>query len=263
MSELLKVSDLSVRLKHSSRAIVQPISFALRTGRVLAIVGESGSGKTLTCKALMQLLDTKKFVLSGSIQFKGKELLSMAEKDIHIWRGKKIAMVVQNPMTAFNPTIRIGSQIVETIRAHQKLGKKEAYAAGIRALERMNLPRCEQLMNSYPDSLSGGMLQRIIIALSLIHDPDILIADEATTALDVKNQNLVLEEFEKIKSSGIGILLVTHDFGVVAKLADDMIVMRQGEIIERGTVFDIFSSPKEKYTKKLLEASNLTRGEAK
>nr|WP_275583057.1 ABC transporter ATP-binding protein [Gracilibacillus alcaliphilus] len=256
----MKVSHLYIRLK---RALDQPIvnnaSFSLQKGSALAIVGESGSGKTLTCKAVMRLLNARQFNISGSIRYNGMDLLEMSEKKIRALCGSKIAMVVQNPMTAFNPTVKIGAQMAETLRVHQKLRKKAAYELGIHALERMNLPRCEQLMNSYPYVLSGGMLQRITIALALIHEPDFIIADEATTALDVKNQQMVLEEFEKMKRRGIGLLLVTHDFGVAAKLADDMLVMRRGKIIERGTVYDLFSAPQQTYTKELLDASMLRK----
>jgi len=258
MTELLKVSSLCVGLKNFP--IVKNVSFAMRAGTALAVVGESGSGKTMICKSIMRLLNPQTFEVSGSIRYKGTELQSMDEKGIRALCGSKMAMIVQNPMTAFDPVFKIGAQVVETIMAHQRISKRDAYALGILALEKMNLPRCEQLMNSYPYTLSGGMLQRIIIALALIHGPEMIVADEATTALDVKNQGLVLEELEKMKQSGIGLLLVTHDFGVAAKLADDVIVMREGEIIERGSVHDLFASPKEAYTKELLKASNLTRG---
>ncbi len=260
MTELLKVSKLCIGLKPQTFPIVKNVSFALREGTSLAVVGESGSGKTITCKSIMQLLNPKTFQVSGSIRYRKTELLTMDEKGIRALCGSKIAMIVQNPMTAFDPTVKIGAQIVETLMAHQRISKRDAYASGILALQKMNLPRCEQLMDSYPYTLSGGMLQRIIIALSLIHEPDIIIADEATTSLDVKNQNMVLDELEKMKRNGIALLLVTHDFGVAAKLADNVIVMREGKIIERGTVYDIFESPREAYTKELLKASILKRG---
>ncbi len=260
MTELLKVSSLCVGLKQTADPIVRKVSFALRAGRALAVVGESGSGKTMTCKSVMGLLNPQIFRVSGSIRYRETELLALEEKAMRALCGSKIAMIVQNPMTAFDPTAKIGAQVVETLRAHQRISKKDAYALGILALEKMNLPRCRQLMNSYPHTLSGGMLQRIIIALALIHEPEVIIADEATTALDVKNQNMVLEELAKMKGRGIGLLLVTHDFGVAAKLADEVIVMREGEIVERGTIYDIFEAPQETYTRELLKASILTRG---
>lgn len=211
--ELLNVTDLHIGLYQAASAIVKGVNFTLKKSSSLVIVGESGSGKTITCKSIMRLLNPKMFTISGSIRYKGTELLSMDEKTIRKLRGNKIAMILQNPMTAFDPAIKIGSQIIETIRVHQNINRYDAYAAGIRALEKMNLPRCEQLMNSYPHTLSGGMLQRIMIALSLLHEPDIIIADEATTALDVVNQNMILDELIKLKETGIGLLIVTHDFG--------------------------------------------------
>lgn len=255
MNGLLEVKNLCVGLKEQpSRLIVKHVDFTLRQGKALALVGESGSGKTMTCRALMRLLNMNKFEVSGSIRYRGMELLTLGEKEMRALCGSKMAMIVQHPMTAFNPTIKIGVQIIESIRAHRKIGKKEAYEIGIQGLEQMHLPRCEQLMNSYSYTLSGGMLQRIMIAVALIHKPEILIADEATTALDVKNQSIVLEELDQLKKKGIALLLVTHDLGVAAKLADDMVVMKSGEIIERGAVFKLFASPREAYTKELLGA---------
>lgn len=259
MSELLKVSGLCIGLRDAKHPIVADVGFTLREGAALALVGESGSGKTLTCKAILQLLNTKTFHISGSVLYRGAELFSMKEQEIRALCGYRISMIVQNPMSAFDPTVKIGAQIVETIRAHKQMTKKDAYTAGCAALEKMNLPRCSQLMNSYPHTLSGGMLQRIVIALALILEPEIIIADEATTALDVKNQKDVLDEIEKMKKSGIGVLLVTHDFSVAAKLADDVIVIKDGKIVERGTVRQIFASPKEPYTKALLRASLLAK----
>lgn len=260
MSELLQVSGLCIGLRGAKEPIVSDVGFTLRKGAALALVGESGSGKTLTCKSILRLLGAGTFQISGSILYRGAELLSMREKEIRALCGHRISMIVQNPMSAFDPAAKIGAQIVETIRAHDKsITKKDAYAAGCAALEKMNLPRCSQLMNSYPHTLSGGMLQRIVIALALILEPEIIIADEATTALDVKNQKDVLDEIEKMKKSGIGVLLVTHDFGVASRLADEVVVMKDGRIIERGTVHEIFTSPKEPYTKALLKASLLEK----
>jgi nickel transport system ATP-binding protein len=261
MSELLQVESLCIGLKQTGKPIVKQVSFALRKGAALAVVGESGSGKTLTCKAIMRLLHDRTFTVSGSIRYRGQELLAASERDMRALRGNRIAMIVQHPMMAFDPTATIGTQITETIMARRRISKRDAYSSGVRALERMNLPRCEQLMNSYPSELSGGMLQRIVIALAIIHEPDVIIADEPTTALDVRNQSMVLQELKQLKQSGIGLLLVTHDFGVAAGLADEMLVMREGEVIERGTVHDVFAAPREAYTKELLEARILMRKE--
>jgi ABC-type dipeptide/oligopeptide/nickel transport system ATPase component len=261
MKELLRVKGLRVNLLQNARPIVKGMDFTLRESSALAIVGESGSGKTMTCKSVMRLLNPKIFTLSGSVRYRETELLALEEKAIRKLRGSEIAMIMQNPMSAFDPTCKIGAQIAETIRTRQKVNKRTAYAAGIRALENMNLPRCEHLMNSYPHALSGGMLQRIMIAITLLHEPDIIIADEATTALDVINQNVILDELAKMKERGIGLLIVTHDFGVAAKLADEVIVMRDGKIVEQGAADEVFANPKEYYTKELLEAGNLIREE--
>ncbi len=259
MSVLLEANGLSIKLKRDGRTLLQPADFILQPGEALAIIGESGSGKTITCKAIMRLLDRKVFEISGSIRFRGEELLAMHDKSMRRLCGSKLAMIVQNPMSAFNPTVKIGEHIVETVRAHKDIRRKDAYAMGIAALEGMNLPRAGQLMNSYPYTLSGGMLQRVVIALSLMLEPELIIADEPTTALDVQNQKLVLDELERIKGRGIGILLVTHDIGVAARIADRVLVMKDGEAVESGNAFDILHSPREAYTKELLKASRLDR----
>jgi ABC-type dipeptide/oligopeptide/nickel transport system ATPase component len=260
MSGLLWVDNLSVNLRQPDQPIVKKVGFRLEKSSALAIVGESGSGKTMVCKAIMGLLNPALFQVSGSIRFQGRDILAAGEKEMRGLRGARIALIVQNPMTAFNPAAKIGAQVVETIRAHQKISGREAYAAGLRVLEKMNLPRIGQLMNSYPHTLSGGILQRIVIALALLHKPDLIIADEATTALDVVNQNTILDELGAMKKRGIGLLLVTHDFGVAAKLADQIIIMREGSIVEWGRGYDIFTSPRENYTRELFNAAILTRG---
>lgn len=257
MKKLLEVENLSIRLARQKQHLVRNTSFTLYEGTALAIIGESGSGKTLTCKAIMQLLNKKLFEIAGSIRYRSTELMTMDDKKIRSLCGSKLSLIVQNPMAAFNQTVKIGDQIIETIRAHRAVSKKEAHAIGIAGLQKMNLPRCEQLMNSYPFMLSGGMLQRIVIALSLILEPALIIADEPTTALDVHNQKVVLDELANIKKRGISLLLVTHDFGVAARLADYVIVMKEGRIVEFGTIHEIYSSPKDPYTRELLEASIL------
>ncbi|MFD2413602.1 ABC transporter ATP-binding protein [Paenibacillus rhizoplanae] len=259
MTTLLEVRDLAIELRGTQQPIVKHSSFSLKQGSTLAIVGESGSGKSMTCKAIMGLLNHKMFNISGSIRYLGTELIGLEERLLRSLCGSKMAMIVQNPMTAFDPASKIGAQIIETLQVHRKMTKAEAYALGLAALEKLNLSRCEQLMNSYPHTLSGGMLQRIIIALSLILEPEIIIADEATTALDVRNQGIVLDELDSIKQSGIGLILVTHDFGVAARLADEVIVMKEGLIIETGTIHEVFTSPRDTYTQELLQASLLKR----
>ena len=254
MENILEIRDLSISLLRNKNPIVKDVSFELGKGKVLGVIGESGCGKTLTCKAVMKLLNEKVFAVSGGVKLRGADILGMSEKQSRAVIGKDISMIMQNPMTAFDPMMKIGTHLVETIRAHRPMSKKEAYAMGSRALGKMNLQRVAEIMNSYPHTLSGGMLQRVMIAIALMLEPSVIIADEATTALDVNNQAIILDEFKKMRDSGISLLVVTHDFGVIAKVADDVVVMKAGEIIESGTVYQIFYSPKTEYTKELLKA---------
>lgn len=256
--KILEVENLRINVLDGT-PLVKGVSFKVCKGRVLGIIGESGSGKTMTCKAIMQLLSKKIFDISGKIEFKNRNMLDMKEKEINKIIGKDISMIMQNPMTAFNPMFKIGNQIIETLMTHSNITKKDAYDIGVKQLEKMNLDRAHEIMNSYPYSLSGGMLQRIMIAISLMLTPSVIIADEATTALDVKTQSLILSEFERIRDNDIGLIVVSHDFGVIARIADDVIVMKDGEIIENGTVYDIFDNTKDDYTKELLSARLLRK----
>ncbi|RAV05567.1 ABC transporter ATP-binding protein [Paenibacillus sp. YN15] len=261
MSDLLEVNRLDIRLRQEGKLLVSQAGFKVREGRALAVVGESGSGKTLICKAVMQLLSRRSFAVSGSIRYRGRELLDMDDKAVRSLCGSKLAMIVQNPMTALDPSAKIGNQMAETLRAHLKIPRREALEAAAAALEKTNLPRPRQLMNSYPHALSGGMLQRIIVAMALMQKPDLIIADEATTALDVRNQGIILDELAQLKSTGIGLILITHDFAVAARLADDVIVMKEGRAVEAGPLQQVFASPQEAYTRELLAASILVREE--
>ncbi len=255
---LLCVRNLSVRQK-GGPILVHDSSFDVEKDQCVGIIGESGSGKSMTCKAIMGLLPVKAFELSGSIRYRTAELLNSGESAFNEIRGKKIALIMQNPMTAFNPVFKIGNQMIETLRTHLTISKREAYALAVSHLQKMNLPRTEELMNSYPYTLSGGMLQRVMIAVALMMSPDLIIADEATTALDINTQALVLNEFRKIRATGISMLVVSHDFGVVARLADKIIVMKAGEIIEHGTTRNILINPKQAYTKELINAGILKK----
>lgn len=246
-------------LKKGQKNIVKGVDLSLQRGHVLALVGESGSGKTMTCKSVLGLCDKTRFEVGGTIWYKDKNLAAMPEKQLRNVRGNHISMIVQNPMTAFDPTWKIGAQMVETVRAHQKIKKSKAREMALQGLLQLNMERPEQILNSYPHTLSGGMLQRVAIALSMILKPDIILSDESTTALDVYNQNLVLEHLRAMKLQGAGILLVTHDFGITLKLADEVCVMKQGEIVERGSVFSVISAPVHPYTKELVAASLLTK----
>mgnify|MGYP002550997114 CR=1 FL=1 len=256
--EILQVQKLSIR--HNKGALlVKDSSFELESRQCLGLIGESGSGKSMTCKAILGLLSPKTFDVSGQILFHGDNLLERPQAELNRIRGRRITMVMQNPMTAFNPAFKVGNQVVETLCTHLSIRKREAYQMAVEQLQEMNLPRAETLMNSYPHTLSGGMLQRVMIALALIVKPELIIADEATTALDVSTQAIILDEFKQIKATGISLLLVTHDFGVVAELADKVLVMKAGTIIERGETQSLLLNPQEKYTKELIEASFLRR----
>lgn len=259
MEPLLTVNHLSVRLKKSGTLLVNDVSFQAKSGQILGIIGESGSGKSMTCRALMGLLDNTRFLTSGEALFKGQDLFKLSSKKLRQLRGNHIAMIMQNPMTAFDPITRIGSQMAETLRVHQQVSKEQAAAAITRELTNLDLDGIPRILNSYPHELSGGMLQRIMIALALLLSPELIIADEATTALDVHTQAIILEEFTAIRNAGISMIVVTHNFGVLAKLADDVVVLHDGSVVEHGSVYQIFDKPAQPYTRELLKASNLKR----
>ncbi|SHI14852.1 nickel transport system ATP-binding protein [Sporobacter termitidis DSM 10068] len=258
MSEkLLEVRNLNVRLKKSGETLVKDISFSMEKGQTLGIIGESGSGKTMTGKALLRLLNPRVFETGGEALFCGRNLLALHEDEFRSLRGKALSMIMQNPMTAFAPMTRIGKQLTVTLSAHLAIGKKEAYERALRALRDVNLHQAEKIMRSYPHELSGGMLQRAMIALALMLRPKLIIADEATSSVDAISEEMILEEFMKIRAQGISLLIVTHDFGVAAALADHILVMKDGCIMEQGTARSIFHAPRHEYTKELMDASVL------
>ncbi|MDZ5610446.1 ABC transporter ATP-binding protein [Bacillus pseudomycoides] len=254
---VLAVSDLCVKVKTSTETIplIQGIHFELKPGRVLGLVGESGSGKTVASLSLLQLLDYKTMSIEGSIQLHGRELNGLSASEMRRIRGKEIALIMQNPMNAFTPVYTIGNQFIETIRTHTALTKKEAFELAANSLHDVNLPNPLDVMHRYPFQLSGGMLQRVMIAISLCLRPSVIIADEPTTALDVTNQLQVLQQLDFIRSEyGTSILLISHDLGVISELADDVIVMQRGRIVEKADVYQLFDHPQHEYTKKLLHA---------
>lgn len=254
---VLEVSGLHVKAKTSTGILplVQDIDFELQPGHVLGLVGESGSGKTITSLSLLQLLDCKTTSIEGSIQLHGRELNGLSAKEMRRIRGKEIAFIMQNPMNAFTPVYTIGNQFIETIRTHTNFTKKEAFELAVTSLHNVNLPNPSDIMRKYPFQLSGGMLQRVMIAISLSLRPSVIIADEPTTALDVTNQLQVLRQLDWIRSEyGTSILLISHDLGVISELADDVIVMQNGRIVEKSDVYQLFDHPQHEYTKKLLHA---------
>lgn len=252
---LLRIHDLCVRLRQNeqNRALIQHVNFDLERGQVLGLVGESGSGKTMTSTAILQLHNPNAIQVSGSIKLKGRELNGLGNKEMRRIRGRDIAFIMQNPMNAFTPVFTIGHQLVETIRSHTTLSKKEAKKRAVEALEQVNLPNPDQLLKQYPFQLSGGMLQRVMIAFAACLRPSVIIADEPTTALDLHNQFAVLQHLNDIREKyGTAILLISHDLGVIAEMADHVAVMQNGTIVEEAGVFDLFDRPEHPYTQKLL-----------
>ncbi|MEK3900035.1 MULTISPECIES: ABC transporter ATP-binding protein [unclassified Paenibacillus] len=257
---VLQVKNLKVSVETASGVLplIEDVNLELKPGRVLGLVGGSGSGKTVTSLALLQMLDRQTSVIEGSIRLHTRELNGLPEKDMRRLRGSSLALIMQNPMTAFSPVYTIGAQFVESIRTHMKLGKKEAKACMIRSLADVNLPDPEALLGKYPYELSGGMLQRVMLALTLCLKPSVIIADEPTTALDVSNQLQVLRLLDRIRQEhGTAILLISHDLGVIAELADEVAVMQHGRIVETADVFELFDHPRHEYTRELLAARPL------
>lgn len=254
---LLEVRDLRVSFHTPAGEVraVNGISFDLDRGKVLGIVGESGSGKSVTSYAILQILEKTGAIRGGSIQFKGQELIGAGERVMKNIRGNKISIIFQDPMTSLNPTYTIGHQLMEAILLHTDRNRKQAYDRAVEMLQMVNVNEPEKRMKQYPHALSGGMRQRIMIAMALACEPDILIADEPTTALDVTIQAQILELMRSLqKQMGMSILMITHDLGVVAQMCDEVIVMYAGAICEQGTVEEIFDHPSHEYTKGLLRS---------
>ncbi|MBT2728457.1 nickel import ATP-binding protein NikD [Bacillus sp. ISL-75] len=259
-SNVLQVRDLHVQVKTKTGAttLVEDINFELKRGEVLGLVGESGCGKTVTSMSILQLLNRKTTTIEGSIVLKGRELNGLEEKEMRMIRGKDIAFIMQNPMNAFTPVFTIGHQLIETIRSHTHWNKKQATELAIEAMHHVNLPDPVKLLKYYPFQLSGGMLQRVMIAIAACLHPEVIIADEPTTALDVNNQKKVLYHLDKIRSEyGSAILLISHDLGVISEMADEVAVMQNGRIVEKAGVFQLFDEPEHEYTKKLLNARSI------
>lgn len=234
---------------------VNDVSFFLDRGKVLGIIGESGSGKSVTAYSIMQILAGTGKIIGGSIKFDGQELVGITEKEMKTVRGNKISIIFQDPMTSLNPTYTIGKQLMEPIILHTNRTKREAYERAIEMLKLVNINEPEKRMKQYPFELSGGMRQRVMIAMALACEPDILIADEPTTALDVTIQAQILELMKDLqKELGMAIILITHDLGVVAQMCDEVIVMYAGSICEQGTADEIFYNPRHEYTKGLMRS---------
>ncbi|MUT64578.1 ABC transporter ATP-binding protein [Paenibacillus sp. NEAU-GSW1] len=257
MEHVLAVSHLQTAFDTEQGKVVSvdDVSFNLKPGETLAIVGESGSGKSVTALSIMRLLGSKSRIESGSVKLEGVELTSLDEQDMQHIRGNRISMIFQEPMTSLNPVLTIGYQMTEAIRLHLKQGKREAHASAVDMLRKVGLPRPEQMMNEYPFALSGGMRQRVMIAMALSCKPKVLIADEPTTALDVTVQAQIMKLMKELcQEAGTAILLITHDLGVVAEMADRVLVMYAGQVVEETDVFTLFDDPHHPYTQGLLKS---------
>ena len=254
---LLEVTDLRTSFFTPAGEVraVNGISFNLERGKVLGIVGESGSGKSVTAYSIMQILANTGKIVGGSIKLDGQELVGAGEKVMKNVRGNKVSIIFQDPMTSLNPTYTIGKQLVEAITLHTSRNKKEARERAVEMLRLVNVNEPEKRMKQYPFEFSGGMRQRVMIAMALACEPDILIADEPTTALDVTIQAQILDLMKSLQEElGMAIIMITHDLGVVAQMCDEVIVMYAGSICEQGTADEIFYNPRHEYTRGLMRS---------
>ena len=252
---VLNVEDLRVSFATDEGVVqaVDGVSFELYDGEVLAIVGESGCGKSVTSQTIMGLTRSPNARFEGRIMYRGQDLVAASDEQLRRLRGGEIAMIFQDPMTSLNPVYKIGKQIAELVLAHEDVSKEEAMARAVEMMERVGIPRARDRADSYPHEFSGGMRQRVMIAMAMACDPKILIADEPTTALDVTIQAQIIERIKEIKEGGeAAVILVTHDLGVVADIADRVVVMYAGRVVEQGTLDEIFYDPQHPYTWGLL-----------
>ncbi len=254
---LLEVRDLHTSFFTDAGEVkaVNGVSFDLERGKVLGIVGESGSGKSVTAYSIMQILASTGKIVSGSIKLDGQELVDAGEKVMKTVRGNRVSIIFQDPMTSLNPTYTIGRQLMEAILLHTDRNKQQAWDRAVEMLRLVNVNEPEKRMKQYPFEFSGGMRQRVMIAMALACEPDILIADEPTTALDVTIQAQILELMKSLQEElGMAIIMITHDLGVVAQMCDEVVVMYAGSICEQGTADEIFYNPKHEYTKGLMRS---------
>ncbi|MDY5219249.1 MAG: ABC transporter ATP-binding protein [Eubacteriales bacterium] len=254
---LLEVNELRTSFFTDAGEVraVDGVSFQLERGKVLGIVGESGSGKSVTAYSIMQILAPTGKIIGGSVKLDGQELVNAGEKVLRTVRGNKISIIFQDPMTSLNPTYTVGHQLMEAILLHTKRNKQQARERALEMLRLVNINQPEKRMKQYPFELSGGMRQRVMIAMALACEPDILIADEPTTALDVTIQAQILDLMRDLqKQLGMAIIMITHDLGVVAQMCDEVVVMYAGSICEQGTADEIFYNPRHEYTKGLMRS---------
>ena len=255
MNKILEVKNLNVTLKNRQmqNKIVQEVSFSVHSGECLGILGESGSGKSMTAKAILGLLD-KQFTICGNAFFEGKDLIEQNKEQLRRLRGSEISMVLQNPMTCFDPLYRIGNQIAETFAAHTKWSAQEIYQQSLMLLKRMQIRDGEEVLQKYPHQLSGGMLQRIMISIAMALKPKLLIADEPTTAIDAITQFEILEEFRRIKQQHkTAMIFITHDLSAISRIADRILVMNGGKVVDKADFKHILYHAQDPYTRLLVE----------
>lgn len=252
--EILKIDHLDVTYKGKNKTthLIKDISFSVEEGQCLCILGESGSGKSLTMKAVMGLLN-KNFEIKGNAFFNNEDLLQKTSEDLRKLRGSQMTMILQNPMNCFDGLFRIEAQIKETLMAHTELNKDEIQQLSVKALEKMGIDYPLEVLKKYPHQLSGGMLQRIMIAIALMLEPKVLVADEPTTAIDAITQFEVMKEFQRLKENKTTMIFITHDLGVASMIADKVVVINKGKIVDTGTFAQILENPKDDYTKLLIE----------
>jgi peptide/nickel transport system ATP-binding protein len=252
---LLEVRDLRTHFRTDDGIVkaVDGVSFAVEKGKTLGIVGESGSGKSVTCLTIMGLNNKKNTMTTGEALFNGEDLITMPSKRLRDIRGNDIAMIFQDPMTSLNPVHSVGKQLVEAVQLHRDISKRKAKARALELLKAVGIPRADRRIDDYPHQFSGGMRQRVMIAMALVNDPDLLIADEPTTALDVTTQAQILELMNRLQTEyGSAIIMITHDLGVIAEIADEVVVMYAARVAEKGTVDQLFKRPHHPYTWGLL-----------
>ncbi|MBI4879402.1 MAG: ABC transporter ATP-binding protein [Planctomycetes bacterium] len=262
---LLEVSGLTTVIRGAQGAVrvVDRVSFSLSPGETLALVGESGCGKTLTALSLLRLVDPPAEIEGGVVLFQGRDLLQVSARELRAVRGKRIAMIFQEPMTALNPVLTVGEQVGEALRLHEGMSRRQARARAVSLFREVGIPDPETRVDEYPHRLSGGMRQRVMIAMALACDPLLLIADEPTTAIDVTVQAQILDLLRRVQQErGMALLLITHDLGVVAELAQRVAVMYAGRIVEEALVEDLFAAPSHPYTRGLLASLPAVAGVA-
>ncbi len=252
---VLKVENLNVTFHQDGKSahIVKDVSFSVNAGQCLGILGESGSGKSMSCKAVLRLLD-KNFEVDGEMTLLGENLREKSNEAVRKMRGSKITMVLQNPMNCFDPLYRIGDQMAETFAEHTNWDGKHIREESLAVLELMRIRNPDEVLRKYPHQLSGGMLQRVMIGLAVKLEPDLIVCDEPTTAIDSISRYAVMQEFRRIKkSTGAAMIFISHDLGVLSMIADQLVVMHRGRIVERGTVEDVFKNATDAYTRELID----------